>query len=342
MNKKTIKIKFSEMSGNFNPNNNFITNILKTRYDVILSDDPDFLVYSVVSKNYLDYKCPRIYYTPENLVPDFNICDYGIGFSYLSFGDRYIRYPIYLVESFKAYTGDNYATDLDLAQNKHLKAEDLFKEKEEFCSFVYSNSDGAMCRRAIFDELSKYKKVNSGGRYLNNVGSPVDNKLEFQKKHKFVIAFENTSSTGYTTEKIINAFASGAIPIYWGNPEIKQEFNPDSFINCHDYGLTEKGEIEAINKIIERVIYLDQNDDEYLKMLKTPAFQKSNYVKKKHEEISTFLFNIFDQEKEKAYRRNRYYWGERYERKQKIGNKFYWFCRKIIPIRDKIRKLIRK
>ena len=50
--------------------------------------------------------------------------------------------------------------------------------------------------------------------------------------------------------------------------------------------------------------------------------------------------NIFMQDKESAYRRNRYYWGKRYERKQKIGNAFYKQCRKLIPIRDFIRRKI--
>ena len=92
---KKIKIKFSGMTGSFDQNNNFITNILKKHYEIEFSDEPDYLIYSVNSMDYLKYNCVRIYYTPENLTPDFNICDYAIGFDYLDFGDRYIRYPIY-------------------------------------------------------------------------------------------------------------------------------------------------------------------------------------------------------------------------------------------------------
>ena len=99
-------------------------------------------------------------------------------------------------------------------------------------------------------------------------------KDDFQKRHKFVIAFENTSTPGYTTEKIVHAFPAGAIPIYWGNPEIAKEFNEESFINCHKYGLTDKGELEAIAKIVEEVKRLDNDDAEYLKMLGTPAFTR--------------------------------------------------------------------
>lgn len=338
---KKIKLKFSGMGGRFNPENNFIINILRKNFEVQLSDNPDYLIYSVNSKDYLNYKCVRIFYTAENIVPDFNICDYGIGFHYIEFEDRYIRYPLYLVDGFTAYEGDNYASDLQLALHKHENTSIVLKDKTKFCSFVYSNSQAAQCREKIFDAISKYKPVSSGGRYKNNVGGPVADKLEFQKKHKFVIAFENTSTSGYTTEKIIGAYAAGTVPIYWGNPQIAKEFNADSFINCNDYGLTEKGEPEIIDQIVRDIIFLDRDDESYQKMIKSPAFNSSNDVIYQQKQFESFLYHIFNQPLEKAYRRNRYYWGERYERKQKIGNKFYWICRKAIPVRDTF-KLLKK
>lgn len=338
---KKIKIKFSGMGGNFDPENNFIINILRKKYTVINSNNPDFLVYSVNSKDYLNYNCVRIFYTAENLVPDFNICDYGIGFHYMDFGDRYIRFPLYLVDGFKAYEGDNYASDLQLALHKHENAEQILEEKTDFCSFVYSNAQAAPCREKMFEALSQYQQVSSGGRYKNNIGGPVDDKLKFQRKHKFVIAFENTATPGYTTEKIIGAFAAGAVPIYWGNPEIIKEFNAGSFINCNDYGLTEKGEPEIIEQIVQEVIRIDKDQSAYLDMLKTPAFKIENDVNRQQQDFEAYLYNIFDQPIEQAYRRNRFYWGERYERKQKIGNSFYWQCRKLIPIRDVIKKAVK-
>lgn len=339
---KKIKLKFSGMGGRFDPENNFIVNILRKNFDVQLSDNPDYLIYSVNSKDYLNYNCVRVFYTAENLVPDFNVCDYGIGFHYLEFGDRYIRFPLYLVDGFTAYDGDNYASDLQLALHKHENASTALKDKTEFCSFVYSNSQAAQCREKMFEALSKYKPVSSGGRYKNNVGGPVADKLEFQKKHKFVIAFENTSTSGYTTEKIIGAFAAGAIPIYWGNPEITKEFNAGSFINCNDYGLTEKGEQEIIEQIVQEIISLDRDDESYQNMIQTPAFNSNNDVMHQQKQFENFLCHIFDQPIEKAYRRNRFYWGERYERKQKIGNEFYWMCRKAIPVRDTFKRLIKR
>lgn len=339
---KKIKIKFSGMTGNFDPQDNFITKILKKYYEVELSDKPDYLIYSVNSKDYLNYQCVRIYFTPENLVPDFNICDYAIGFSNLVFEDRYIRLPLYLIDSFVAYSEDNYGQDLQRALKKHIQTEECIKQKKEFCSFVYSNSKAARCREQIYEALSKYKKVNSGGKYLNNIGEYVKNKTEFQSRHKFVIAFENSSTSGYTTEKIIGAFAAGAIPIYWGDPDIESTFNAKSFINCNKYGLDSDGKSqEAINAIVEKVKQIDSDEALYAQYIKTPAFNNSKYPEEKYQELTKFLLHIFSQKYEKAFRRNRYYWGERYERKQRLGNAFYWQLRKLLFIRDGLKRIFK-
>lgn len=326
------------MNNHFNPYDNFIINLLKKHYEVELSPNPDYLIFSVNSTDYLKYNCVRIFYTAENLVPDFNICDYAIGYHYLDFGDRYIRYPIYLVDGFIAYKNDDYATDLYRAIHKHERAEEAIKHKTDFCSFVYSNDKASKNRQTLFEKLSEYKRVNSGGKYLNNMGGPISNKLEFQSKHKFAIAFENTSTPGYTTEKIVHAFSADAIPIYWGNPLIGKEFNEEAFINCHKLGLTENADDLIFKKIIECVKVIDQNDDLYYKMLSACALSEENNIEDQKNKLENFLINIFSQNKEDAYRRNRFYWGQRYERKQKIGMSYYYFLRKFIPLRDVAQK----
>ncbi|MFR8313282.1 MAG: hypothetical protein ACLVBP_13570 [Ruminococcus sp.] len=53
----------------------------------------------------------RVFFTGENIAPDFQMCDYAIGFERLLFGDRYIRFPFY-------YGMYEYAKDLKLAEEK--------------------------------------------------------------------------------------------------------------------------------------------------------------------------------------------------------------------------------
>ncbi len=43
---------------------------------------------------------------------------------------------------------------------------------------------------------------------------------------------ENSVQDGYVTEKIMEAFASGSIPIYYGAKEVLLDFNFEAFIFC--------------------------------------------------------------------------------------------------------------
>jgi hypothetical protein len=119
-------------------------------------------------------------------------------------------------------------------------------------------------RNEFFAKLSEYKKVDSGGGYLNNIGFIVDDKMNFIKDYKFIIAFENSAQPGYTTEKVLQGKQADIVPIYWGNPIIDKEMNTRGFINF--------GEYDCFDKLIKRVIEVDNNDELYLQYLKEPIF----------------------------------------------------------------------
>lgn len=53
------------------------------------------------------------------------------------------------------------------------------------------------------------------------------------------MSFENGREDGYFSEKIVNAFLGGSIPIYLGDPGIEEVFNGNSFVNCNEGGLDE-------------------------------------------------------------------------------------------------------
>lgn len=65
-------------------------------------------------------------------------------------------------------------------------------------------------------------------------------KVEWYKGYRFAIAFENTRVPGYVSEKIMHAFAAGAVPIYWGAPDVTRYFNPRAFINAADFSSHEE------------------------------------------------------------------------------------------------------
>jgi hypothetical protein len=250
--RKKIKIKFTdfwplvEAGKQANP----IHSILSKRFDLEIADEPDFVVYSCFGASFLKYQCVRIFYTGENVRPNFNECDYAVGFDY-PISDKNYRLPLYaLMNDF-----DKSLSPIDI--------EAVSKSKTRFCNFVYSNKR-AKERIAFFRMLTQYKKVDSGGRVLNNMGYLVKDKAEFLKPYKFTIAFENSSHPGYTTEKIWEAKKADTVPIYWGNPLIDQDFNPKSFINCHEH--------RNFDEVIERIIEVDNSDELYKQYLAEPLF----------------------------------------------------------------------
>lgn len=293
---KKIKVNFVDFWSNF-ANDNIFLPILQKHYDVEISATPDYIFGSERGDSYLDYDCVRIFYTGENLCPDYNLYDYSIDFEYMTYGDRHFRYPNYIMWN-EAFSG---------MMQKHLVTEEELAGKTEFCSFVYSNGKGNSTRTSFFELLSRYKKVNAGGRLCNNIGVPdgVKDKLAFQTKHKFSIAFENSSHPGYTTEKLVEAFAAKTVPIYWGDPLVGLGFEEEAFINCHQY--------DSFEAVVEAVRVVDQDDVLYRRMLRTPALKSYTYSQKYvYQELEKFLCHIFDQPLEQAYRRNRELWGKYY------------------------------
>lgn len=322
MGKKIIKIKFVDFYKGFDYKNNLLYRTLKKNYDVQIVDNPDYLFFSVFGIENYDYNCVKIFYSGENLAPDFNLCDYAVAFEDLQFGDRYFQCPLYF--------SPKYDTVRNKMQCKHLdvKESDL---KRAFCSFVYSNGRADSIRDELFHRISEYKKVDSGGKHLNNVGGPVKSKLDFESAHKFSIACENSSHLGYNTEKLVESFAARTVPIYWGDPGIKKIYNANAFICVEDF--------ESIDDLVQYLEKLDNDPQMYLKMLKTPALVDEQIVNRTFEKLEKFLTNIFDQEYEKAFRRNKVFWGENYTELHRMMKEAY--CNPTKYLQHKIKAKLR-
>lgn len=295
-----------------------------TRHDIdMVSRGADFVIHSCFGYDIVNHAGVRIFVTGENVLPDFNISDYAYGFAHLDFGDRYCRMPLH------RFYRDRYRCLLD----PRPPADALLASKTGFCAFVASNPDGDPARRRIVDLLNRYKRVDMGGHWMNNVGGPVPDKLAFQRAYKFAVAFENSSSPGYVTEKIADAFASCAIPIYWGDPAVARDFNPEAFVDCRACG--------SLEAAVERVKQLDRDDEACRRMLAQPCFRDNRLPPQLSEEhFRGFLLSILEQPVEQAFRRNRGRWGRKYERR--LEEAFHRPHRQIARhVRDAVRSLRR-
>lgn len=296
-----IKFAYTDMWENFNPDGFGVIHMLKKQYDIVTDyDNPDYVICGCNGHDFLKYDCQRILFLGEALAPNFNLYDYAIGFDYIYFGERYLRCPLYVF-----YTGT-----FALAKKKHEYSDEFYLNRQKFCNFVVSNENGMAIREEFFHKLSMRKKVDSAGRYLNNMpdGQEVKNKLEFQKEYKFSLAFENSCIDGYVTEKIVQAWAAGSVPIYYGGNGIEKDFNEKAFIDVTKF--------KSLDECIDYIIFLDSNPAEYLKIAKEPIYKTISEEINYEQKILQFFDCIF---RNNQYKRNSKLtmWGEKYEEKMK-------------------------
>ncbi|CAE8650562.1 unnamed protein product, partial [Polarella glacialis] len=62
----------------------------------------------------------------------------------------------------------------------------------------------------------------------------LDEAVELLQPYRFALVFENKLVPGYVTEKIVNAFLAGSIPIYWGSRAVLDLFNPEAFVYANE------------------------------------------------------------------------------------------------------------
>ena len=321
MSRPVVKINFVDF-GSFQPAIDvFIksfTSAIETFADIEISDNPDFLICGCYGGDHWDYDCVKIYYSTEEHEPDFNVYDYAIGQSVVQMYDRYLYEPQYL--SYRFYENTKKALE------KHKHPDEYFLGKKKFCNFIYSNGHADKFRENTFHALNAYKHVDSAGKFLNNMGSDQiagerfkgdweKSKIEFMKDYRFTIAFGNAQRYDYADEKIFDAWNAGTIPVFWGDPKLKEKFNTEAYIDCCD--------CKTAEEVVERVKEIEEDPEKYLAMQKAPILKEGSewydYIvnNKFRQDFIDFLHHIMTQSPEDARRTSNGIAMKMYRRDQK-------------------------
>jgi alpha(1,3/1,4) fucosyltransferase len=268
---ESIRVNFGYFWPGFKPEDNYFTRILGKKYKVELSQQPDLYFFTHPyngKRDYLQYKCHRVFLGWENARTDWTCCDYALDSDFVHDNPRHKRWPIWATWNMKKLI--------------EPKSPEAFLKKRKFACMVVSNAH-AKHRIDFFHKLSKYKQVDSGGRHLNNIGGPVANKMDFIKDYKFVLSFENSSHPGYTTEKLIEPMLANSIPVYWGNAEVNKDFNTNSFVHVNQH--------TSFDEAIEQIIELDKDDEKYQKLMMEPWFKNNRIPAEVTEESLQHFFD---------------------------------------------------
>ena len=207
------------------------------------------------------------------------------------FLDRYFKRSYFIGLSFN-FNNRYFKLIRKKVLNSHKRA--------KFCAAVITNTYWTDYFRLEFiEQLNKYKPVDMGGKYKNNVGK-IKNKIKFLSSYKFSIAMENTEGNGYLSEKIFQSFISGTIPIYYGDYMMDEYINQKSLILI-------RGKKDMFEKI-EYIKKIDNIDELYKKILREDIFINNYFKDKIENERIKFLYHIFDQDKKAAKRIDNYHW----------------------------------
>lgn len=129
-----------------------------------------------------------------------------------------------------------------------------------FNKFVEKNKNGCHALGRCFGgKYPEFHKKVDGTWESNEL-------IDVYQNYKFVFAIENKKADGYVTEKIMNAFHAGCIPIYWGSSNVNDLFNPKAFINVSDF--------TSLDDCVDYVSNL--SDEEIDMILKEPIYNPSS------------------------------------------------------------------
>jgi hypothetical protein len=116
------------------------------------------------------------------------------------------------------------------AQGFWIKEPKIY-QKTKMISMISSNKtmcDGHRLRLEWVDRL--WGQVDMYGRGFKEI----ENKEEGLCDYMFSVAIENGQYETYFTEKLLDCFATGTIPVYLGAPDIGNYFNKDGIVDLTD------------------------------------------------------------------------------------------------------------
>jgi hypothetical protein len=102
------------------------------------------------------------------------------------------------------------------------------------------------------------------------------------RNYKYCLVMENNNKPGYVTEKILNAFLGGCLPIYYGTPEIFDTFHPQSFVYY---------DIENPQPVLDQIRYLERNASAYKERLDHPILRHGSQTVEEYFSLSDNIGN---------------------------------------------------
>ena len=152
---------------------------------------------------------------------------------------EYIKNNLNLIKTVykKVFTHDKELIDLDpvfeycpAGSNKSWIQNGQIYTKTKLCSMICSGNNITQGHKYRNFLMYDYKNKNLPIDFYGRSHNPFNKKEEALANYYFSIVVENGKYSNYYTEKIMDCFATGTIPVYYGSPDIHKDFNIDGMI----------------------------------------------------------------------------------------------------------------
>lgn len=271
----------------FDASNNFFVHALRACVDGVKVVDPeacDVLFYGPFGQVHRRYRdCLKIFYTGENLLPNFNQCHAALTFSHDSCEGRNLRLPLWhlYIDWFGVGT---YGAPEWLVPVRWLvdgcSLRSSADPRHQFCSIVYGKR--VQSRLQAIQHVSAYKPVDVFGKA--NPQNPIEDgelaKVRVLSGYRFSLCYENSIAHGYHTEKLLHGKIAGGIPIYYGHDSVALDFNPACCIQASALSPSE---------LVDRIREIDQNDNLYRRIVDQPLFHTMPDIGRLCESLFRFI-----------------------------------------------------
>jgi len=252
-----VKVAYTNFWPTFNLNSGFVKHLLDLAFPCWeVCDSPakaDLVLTSVFPHAPAPFPRKTIAIIFENWRPDYRWYNFSISSDFDDYDGRNVRCPNWyaqiqwspdIVASPSSSAGAHNNEPLVPLSLLMTPRTEPYVKRENFCAFVASNSE--RFRLLTVDALSKVEPVYCYGRVSGKEDER--SKYDILKDYTFNVCFENSIFPGYYTEKPLQAWVAGTIPLYFSDGQVGYDFNQDAFLNRYYFHSTREfvAEVKAI------------------------------------------------------------------------------------------------
>jgi hypothetical protein len=128
-------------------------------------------------------------------------------------------------------------------------------DKTKLCSSIFSHKTWNTYHRMRHNIYNNLKHTNTVDFFGSGSDNPIEFKITALKDYMFSIVIENSIEDCYFTEKLLDCFLTGTIPIYCGHKNISKFFDTNGILFFN-----EEADLPSILETLTESLYASMKD----------------------------------------------------------------------------------